>query len=258
MVYPPGDLNRFAGATALVTGASSGIGTAVATSLARSGLRVVLTARRADRLESLAEKLRADRAEVLVVPADARKETELIGVFDRVRATYGGVDVLVNNAGLGRSAPLMEGKTEDWREMLEVNVLALCICTREAIADMRSRDRPGHVFHIASMASYRVPPGTGAAYAATKHAVRALTEGLRQELRAQGSSIRVTAVSPGFVETEFATVFAHGDPGAAARTYGRFRVLTPEDVASAVLYALAAPDRMEVHDVLMRPTAQET
>ena len=152
----------------------------------------------------------------------------------------------------------MEGNTEDRREMLEVNVLALCICTREAIADMRSRDRPGHVFHIASMASHRVPPGSGAAYAATKHAVRALTEGLRKELRAEQSSIRVTAISPGFVETEFATVFAHGDPGAAERAYGRFPVLTPDDVASAVLYALGAPAHMEVHDVLMRPTAQET
>jgi NADP-dependent 3-hydroxy acid dehydrogenase YdfG len=114
-------------------------------------------------------------------------------LFGAIREKFGGVDVLVNNAGLGHDAPLTSGATDEWREMLELNVLALCICTREAIADMRRRGDDGHVVHVSSLAAHRVPPGSGV-YAATKFAVRALTEALRQELRALGSkpSVQVT------------------------------------------------------------------
>ena len=114
----------------------------------------------------------------------------------------------------------MTGSSDDWREMLEVNVLALCICTREAIADMRKRGDDGHIVHIASMAAYRVPLRSGV-YSATKFAVRSLTEGLRCELRAAKSGIRISAVSPGFVETEFAGVYAKGDAAAAAANLRR-------------------------------------
>nr|MCH9680810.1 SDR family NAD(P)-dependent oxidoreductase [Deltaproteobacteria bacterium] len=155
---------------------------------------------------------------------------------------------------LGRDASLLGGATDDWREMLEVNVLALCVCTREAVADMRRRGDRGHVVHVSSMASHRVPRGSGV-YSATKYAVRALTEGLRQELRDANSNIRITAVSPGFVRTEFAQVY-HRDPAAAAQTYGRYPVLEATDVAEAVSYVLQAPARVQVHDVLMRSTAQ--
>jgi NADP-dependent 3-hydroxy acid dehydrogenase YdfG len=139
--------------------------------------------------------------------------------------------------------------------MLEVNVLALCIATREAIADMRRRGDAGYVIHISSMAGYRVPRGSGV-YAATKHAVRALTEGLRQELHALESGIRVSAISPGFVETGFAGHY-HKQPDAAERTYGRYACIQPEEIADAVVYVLSQPPHLQVHDILMRPTRQE-
>ncbi len=247
-------MRRWEGKVALVTGASAGIGEATAVALGRAGMRVVGCARRIERLEGLRARLQGEGIEFMPIQADLRKEAQILEMFDAVRSRWGGVDALVNNAGLGHSAPLIDGATEHWREMLEVNVLALCVCTREAISDMRARGDAGHVVHISSMAAHRVPTGSGV-YAATKHAVRALTEGLRQELRALGSSIRITSVSPGFVETEFAALY-HKDEAAAAETYGRTKVLEADDVAEAVLFALGMPAHAQIHDILMRPTAQ--
>jgi NADP-dependent 3-hydroxy acid dehydrogenase YdfG len=243
---------------ALVTGASSGIGRAVALALAKAGLRVAACARRNSRLDELRDELRNEPSDLgekfLPIQADLRKETDILAMFELIRARWGGVDVVVNNAGLGHNAPLTSGSTGDWREMLEVNVLALCVCTREAVADMEERDVAGHVIHISSMAAHRVPAGSGV-YSATKYAVRSLTEGLRQELRAKNSPIRVTAISPGFVETEFAAHY-HKSEEAARQTYSRYQVLGSQDVAQAVLYVLGQPPHVQVHDILMRPTEQ--
>ncbi len=241
---------------ALVTGASSGIGAAVARALVHADMRVAVLARRVDRLRALVDDIRREHAsaELLVLPCDLRREDDILAAFATVRGRWGGVDVLVNNAGLGRDAPLVGGATEAWREMLDVNVLALAICTREAVADMQRRGDRGHVVHVSSMAAHRVPGGSGI-YSASKFAVRSLTEGLRKELRELGSAIRVSAVSPGFVETEFAQVWS-GDPGAGAATYGRYPCLQPDDIASLVLSLLRLPERAEVHDILVRPTAQ--
>ncbi|MEQ8454024.1 MAG: SDR family NAD(P)-dependent oxidoreductase [Sandaracinaceae bacterium] len=239
------------GKVALVTGASSGIGAATARRLSADGMRVALAARREDRLDALAADL---PGEALAHAVDLRDTASIDGLFDAIRARWGGVDVLVNNAGLGRDAPLTSGDTEAWREMLEVNVLALAVCTREAVKDMRARGDRGHVVHVSSMAAHRVPPGSGV-YSATKYAVRSLTEGLRKELRELKSAIRVTAISPGFVETEFAAAY-HGSEDAARETYGRYPVLQPDDIADAVAWAVGAPPHMQVHDVLIRPTEQ--
>ena len=250
-------LARWRGRTALITGASAGIGEAVATALAAGGMKIALTARRADRLEGLATSIRAAGGEALALPADARDEAALLAVFDAIRSTWGGVDVLVNSAGLGRVAPLSSGATDSWREMWEVNVLALSICTREALADMAARGDDGHVIHISSMSGHRVPAGRGGMYSATKHAVRALTEALRRELRRADRSARVTAISPGYVESEFAEVML-GDPAAATALYSRFPCIQVEDIAEAVRYVLAQPAQVEIHDILLRPTRQPT
>jgi 17beta-estradiol 17-dehydrogenase / 3beta-hydroxysteroid 3-dehydrogenase len=245
------DLNRWRDRVALVTGASSGIGRAIATYLAGAGMRVAACARRRDRLEAL----RAEHGDrVLALEVDVRDEDRVRAAWAEVGATWGGIDVLVNNAGLGHKAPLVSGDTAMWREMLEVNVLALCVCTREAVADLRRRGAEGHIIHVSSMSAHRVPPGSGM-YSATKFAVRSLTEGLRTELRELGLPIRVTAISPGFVETEFAEKY-HRSAAAAEQTYGRYKVLEPGDVAKAVAYALAQPAHVQVHDLLMRPTEQ--
>lgn len=249
---------RWRGRVALVTGASSGIGRAIAERLAiTEGMKVAICARRSDRLAELIKSIRAAKADAKVMAAacDLRDEAAILRMFEAIRTRFGGVDVLINNAGIGLDAPLMSGTTEDWRTMLELNVLAPCICTREAITDMRQRGDDGHVIHIASMASHRVPPGSGV-YSASKFALRSLTEGLRMELREAGSDIRVTAISPGYVETEFAQNYAHGDAEHAKATYSRFPVLQPGDIADMVAYALRAPPHVQIHDLLVRPTRQ--
>lgn len=249
-------MDQWKGRVALVTGASSGIGRAVAATLGAHGMKVAVSARRRDRLEELARDIaeKSPGVEVLTHACDLRDVGQIDGLFAAVRERFGGVDVMVNNAGLGRKANLMDGETEHWREMLDVNVLALCVCTREAVRDMRSRGDDGHVIHIASIAGHRVPPASGV-YSASKFAVRALTEGLRQELRDAESGIRVSAVSPGLVETGFAENY-YGSSEANARVYGRFPVLQAEDIAETVRYLLSCPPHMQVHDVIMRPTRQ--
>jgi NADP-dependent 3-hydroxy acid dehydrogenase YdfG len=227
----------------------------VVAALVGAGMRVATCARRIEAMDALRSEMgHAAGDRLLTIPADLRREADILAMFERVRGQWGGVDVLVNNAGLGHKAPLASGATEHWREMLEVNVLALCVCTREAVSDMRRRGVDGHVIHVSSMAAHRVPSESGV-YSASKYAVRALTEGLRQELRELGSGIRVTSVSPGFVETEFAARY-HKSEDAARSAYGRYPVLQPEDVSNAVLYALTQPAHVQIHDILMRPTAQ--
>ncbi len=245
-------MERWQGRVALVTGASSGIGRATALELARAGMKVAVCARREERLRELAAQ--PDAGEMLPLAVDLRQEGDILRLFSSVRERWGGVDVLVNNAGLGHAESLLTGNTEHWREMLEVNVLALCVCTREALSDMFRRGDDGHVIHISSMAAHRVPSGSGM-YSATKYAVRALTEGLRQELRERQSSIRVSAISPGYVETSFAEHY-HKSAEAAARTYGRYKVLESDDIARAVRFVLESPPHMQVHDILIRPRDQ--
>ncbi|RMG99356.1 MAG: SDR family NAD(P)-dependent oxidoreductase [Deltaproteobacteria bacterium] len=240
---------------ALITGASSGIGAATARRLAAEGYAVGLCARRRDRLEAVAAAIQDAGGLAFAHACDVRDPAAAEACVDAVEDALGPVRVLVNNAGLGRNAPLLEGPVEAWREMLDTNVLALCVMTRKATASMRAHGDEGHVVHIASMAAHRVPTGSGV-YAATKFAVRALTEGLRRELRAAGSRIRVTEISPGFVETEFAEVY-WGDPGAAAETYGRYRCLSADDVADLVAFAVTRPPHVQIHDILVRPTEQE-
>jgi 17beta-estradiol 17-dehydrogenase / 3beta-hydroxysteroid 3-dehydrogenase len=249
---------ELAGRTALVTGASSGIGAETARALATAGAAVVVAARRRDRLEALAAELAKRGAAVLAVATDMRQEPDIVGCFAAARERFGGVDVLVNNAGLGRGAPISSASSEPWREMLEVNVLGLAIATREAIRDMERRGTAGHVVNVASMAAHRVPGPESGMYAATKFAVRALTEGVRQELRAKQSAIRVSLVSPGYVATEFADVFA-GRPGALEALQARLNVTMLEgtDVARAILWVVTQPPHVEVHDVLVRPTQQK-
>lgn len=235
---------------AIVTGASSGIGAAITRRLAELGYNLAICARRQDRLMALLNQLDTD---VLVQAVDLRQESQILAFFAAIKARWGRVDVLVNNAGLGRKEPLTEGCTESWRATLEVNVLALSICTREAIQLMRTQGDTGHIVHISSMAGHRVP-GSGM-YSASKFAVRALTEGLRQELRAANSAIRISSISPGFVETEFAEKYS-GSAESAQALYSQFPVLQADDIANAVAYILSQPDYVQVHDLLLRPTQQ--
>ncbi|KAK9809154.1 hypothetical protein WJX72_010332 [[Myrmecia] bisecta] len=257
-------LARWQGKVALVTGASAGIGWATCELLALSGLRVVAVARRRDRLEALQQTLVAKGvpiADFLPVVCDITKEAEVVALPRIIvkRWPDAGVDVLVNNAGMGRNnAALFDGSTASWVEMISTNVLGVCMCTREAIQDMKRRGTYGHIINVSSLSGHRVAHGAsgGAFYAATKHALKALTEGLRQEARGHKVDLRVSSISPGMVETEFNVVSSFGNEDVAKKKYEQFKCLEAADIAQAVLWCLASPDHMEVNDILIRPTAQ--
>jgi NADP-dependent 3-hydroxy acid dehydrogenase YdfG len=243
-------MTTLSGRSIVVTGASSGIGAAIVRALAAAGARLTIGARRVARLEALAREV---GGEIAVVGTDMRVEADVLRLVATARERFGGVDALVNNAGLGRKAPVSSAPTELWREMLETNVLGLLIATREAVQDMERRGVAGHVVHVSSMAGHRVPGPDSGVYAATKFAVRAVTEGLRQELRARQSPIRVSSVSPGQVDTEFTDVFVGAGNVPPPRG---IRQLDAADVAHAVVWILAQPAHVEVHDLQVRPTAQ--
>lgn len=250
------DLERWRGKVALVTGASSGIGASTLKVLNRAGLYTVGVARRKERISELLEEQDPAGKHHMALGVDLREEKEIAAMFETVRQQVGGVDVLINCAGLGHDAPLLSGDKAHWREMLEVNVLALCHCTQEAVKDMRRRGDNGHIIHVSSMSGHRVP-GTSGVYSATKFAVRSLTEGLRNELRAANSHIRVSAISPAYVETDFVARY-HRSEDKANEIFARFEVLQPEDIADAIAYMLACPPHVQVHDLLVRATEQIT
>lgn len=243
---------RWLGRTALVTGASSGIGAATARALARMGLRVVVWGRREQRLASVAASLEPAMVPMIV---DVRQDQAVREGFEAIRQRFGGVDILVNAAGLGYAGNLESGEPERWREMLQVNVVAVALATQEAVRDMRRRGDRGHIFHVSSMSAHRVAGFDGGMYSASKFAVRALAEAQRQELRAMGSRIRLTLVSPGYVRTEFHATFFQ-DEAKAETLYQQIEPLEADDVAEAIVYALKAPEHVNVHDVLMRSITQ--
>ncbi|KAK0144770.1 Dehydrogenase/reductase SDR family member 11 [Merluccius polli] len=254
-------MDRWAGRTALVTGASAGIGAAVAEQLVRRGMTVVGCARNTQKIQDLAAECQWSGCTGLLVPyqCDLSNEEEILAMFSAIKAQHGGVDVCVNNAGLAHPDSLLNGKTSSWRNMLQVNVIALSICTREAYQSMKERNvNDGHIININSMSGHRVVPTTDVHfYSATKHAVTALTEGLRQELREANTQIRATCISPGLVETEFhSRMYQNTEKGASV--FGSIKYLEAEDVASAVTYVLSAPPHVQIGDIQMRPVDQKS
>ena len=237
-----------------VTGASSGIGMECARSFASEASRLLIAARRGDRLETLAAELRsAGAADVLALALDVRDERAVRGAVDSLPEPWKEIEVLVNNAGLSRGLEaLPEGRLDDWHEMIDTNVKGLLFVDRAVIPLMIARGR-GLVVHIGSIAGRQVYPG-GGVYCATKHAVRALTDGLRIDLL--GTGVRVTSVDPGLVETEFSEVRFHGDRERAAAVYRGLTPLTPHDVAEVVVFAATRPPHVTLADALLLPTDQ--
>ena len=237
-----------AGKTAVVTGASSGIGEATARLLAREGCNVVLAARREDRLNALA----ADLGEgALAAPTDVTDPAACAALVARTVERFGSMEILVNNAGLGLYGSVAEGDPEDWRKMFDVNVLGVLYVTRAAVRQML-RQGAGDLVFVSSLAGRRVPRADGTVYAATKHAVNAVAEGLRMDVHEKG--IRVINVEPGLVRTEFPeSSYPSADEYYAEKEYPP---LEAEDVAAAVVYALDQPPRVSVNEILVRPTEQ--
>ncbi|XP_076056906.1 dehydrogenase/reductase SDR family member 11-like [Oratosquilla oratoria] len=242
------------GRVALVTGASAGIGAAISKALVIAGMKVVGVARNIDSIQTLADELANEPGSLTPMKCDITKDEEVLSVFTNIKKEFGGVDVCINNAGMSRNKTLLDGTPEDWREMLDLNVVALCLCTKEAVASMKERGvDDGHIIHINSVCGHKVfPKNESHFYTATKYAVTALTEGLRQELVASKSRIRVTSISPGLVTTEFQMRMTQ-DAAEVERIFSKFPYLMPEDVAASVIHTLSAPPHVQVHEIMMWP-----
>lgn len=238
----------------LVTGASSGIGRACAEAFAARGCRLLLAARRKDRLDELASTLRArHEVEVLTTSLDVRDSGAVESWVGGLTGEWRGIDILVNNAGLSRGIePLHEGDISDWEEMIDTNLKGLLYVTRAVLPGMVDRGH-GHVINIGSIAGHEVYPG-GNVYCATKHAVTALNRGLA--IDTLGTGVRVSSVDPGIVETEFSLVRFHGDAKRASGVYDGLDPLTPADVAEAVLFCATRPKNANVREMILTAGAQ--
>jgi len=238
-----------AGKTAVVTGASSGIGEATARVLSAKGCNVVLAARREERLNALAAELGEG---ALAAPTDVTDPADCAALVARTVERFGSLDVLINNAGLGLYASVADGEPEDWRRMFDVNVLGVLYVTRAAVRHMLARGARGDIVFVSSLAGRRVPRADGTVYAATKHAVTAIAEGLRMDVHEKG--IRVINVEPGLVRTEFPeSSYPSAEEYYAQREHAP---LEAGDVAAAVSYALEQPPRVSVNEIVVRPTEQ--
>lgn len=247
-------LERWKGKVALVTGASSGIGDAIARALGGAGLKVVVAARRAERLQQLVADLQGQGAEAMAVPADMSDEASIRALFDTVRKQWGGVDVAVNNAGTGAMATFGESDAAAWRDILDINVLGVSLCMREALRDLEGKAE-GQIVNISSIYAHRPQVPNFSYYQASKFAVKALTDTLRVELHAAKSPVRVAMVSPGLTATEFREKATAGKFNYDSY-FKDYHPLLPEDVAQAVLYILSTPPYVQVHDVLLSPMGQ--
>ena len=242
------------GRVALVTGASSGIGAAVARALANAGAEVAIVARRGERLATLAHELAQNGADAHPIEADLLHEDENRRVVAETEAHFGQLDILVNNAGVMLLAPIAAAESSDWRRMLELNVLALMVSSQAAIPGMRARGG-GHIVNIASTAGRFVNPNA-AGYATSKFGVVAFSEGLRREF--VKDKIRVSVIEPGMTQTELRDHIPH--PATQQATEARaasMRQLQSADIADAVLYCVTRPAHVSINEMLIRPTDQE-
>ena len=244
------------GKRVLITGASSGIGRSCAEQFAAAGARLLLAARRIDRLETLALELNAEYGtDVYYVELDVRDRDWVADVVADLPAAWREIDILVNNAGLSRGLDrLHAGSIDDWDEMIDTNVKGLLYVSRAVIPGMVERNA-GHVINIGSIAGRAAYPG-GNVYCGSKAAVRTISAGLKIDLL--GTAIRVSEVDPGLVETEFSDVRFHGDRDRAKKTYDGLTPLTPDDIADIVLFCATRPAHVNLSELLVVPTDQAT
>jgi 3-hydroxy acid dehydrogenase / malonic semialdehyde reductase len=238
--------------TVFISGASSGIGAACAQAFAQTGARLILAARRLDRLQTLADSLDCP-THLLQLDVGDRRQVEVS--LATLPPDWSQVDILINNAGLSRGLDkLHDGKISDWEEMIDTNIKGLLYVTRTLLPGMVSRDR-GHVINIGSVAGHQAYPN-GNVYCATKAAVRMLSEGIRLDLF--GTAVRITSVDPGMVETEFSQVRFHGDGDRAQKVYDNVTPLSPEDIAETVLFCATRPAHVNISELVVWPTAQRS
>ncbi|MHC5259505.1 SDR family oxidoreductase [Streptomyces sp. UC4497] len=238
------------GKVVAITGAGSGIGEATALLLAERGAKVVLAARRTERLADLADRIEKNGGQVAWIRTDVTVQQDLVSLVELARERFGRLDALVSNAGIGTISPLDDLRVEDWEKMIDVNFKGVLYGIAAALPVFRAQGS-GHFVNIVSTAGLRIVP-TMSVYAATKNAVRTVSEGLRQEA---GDSLRVTVVSPGVTRTEFADHITSEVKDDITSTMGDIGI-PPDAIARAIAFAVEQPANVDVGDIVVRPTAQ--
>jgi len=244
--------NNIEGKVVVITGGSSGLGEAAARHLSAAGATIVLGARRVERMQALTSELAAEGRKAAFLATDVTDRAQVGKLVDLAVEKFGRIDVMLNNAGLMPSSPLERLKVDDWERMVDVNIKGVLYGIAAALPHMR-RQKSGHFVNVSSVAGHKVRAG-GAVYAATKHAVRALPEGRRQEVKPY--NLRTTIISPGAVATELPDSATETDIRDAFRQF--YEIAVPADsFARAVAYAISQPDDVDINEILFRPTAQE-
>jgi NADP-dependent 3-hydroxy acid dehydrogenase YdfG len=239
------------GKVIVITGASSGIGAATARLLAAHGAKVVLGARRLDRLEALASTITAAGGEVAYARTDVSQRADVTALIQLACERYGKLDVLINNAGIGLISALDELRVEDWEAMIDVNIKGVLYGIAAALPVFRQQEF-GHFVNVLSTSGLRIVP-LQSVYAGTKNAVRAISEGLRQEA---GDKLRVTIISPGFVHTDFADSMTNPEVKAQIIAARDKMAISPDAIARAIAFAIEQPADVDVGELVVRPTAQ--
>jgi NADP-dependent 3-hydroxy acid dehydrogenase YdfG len=245
--------NNIQGKVVVITGASSGLGEATARDLSVQGATVVLGARRADRIKSLADELTRRGGKALAVATDVTDSDQVKALVDTAVQKYGRINVMINNAGLMPQSPLERLKIDEWDRMVDVNIKGVLYGIAAALPHMKQQ-KSGHIINVSSVAGHKVTPA-GAVYAATKHAVRALSEGLRQEVKPY--NIRTTVISPGAVATELPDSITEPDVAERIHKFYEEVAIPADSFARAVAFAISEPEDVDVNEILFRPTRQE-
>ncbi len=239
---------------AIVTGASSGIGYATALALSKAGANVAIGARRTDRLSKLENEITKNGGKVFSQKLDVTKKSDCDSFVAAIIKKWGGVDILINNAGLMPLSFVKNLKVDEWDQMIDVNIKGVLYCTAAVIPHMLEK-KSGHIVNISSVAGRIVFP-SGSVYCATKHAVTAFSEGLRQEFSTR-SNIRVTCIEPGVVSTELTGTITDDSLKSFVENSKKMQSLNAEDIANAILFAVETPPHVNVNEILVRPTTQE-
>ena len=239
---------------AIVTGASSGIGYATALALAKEGAKVAIAARRTNLLDKLQKEISQNGGQSLVCSCDVTKRKECESLVDATVKKWGRLDILINNAGIMPLSFVKNLKVDEWEQMVDVNIKGVLFCTAAAIPHM-IKQNSGHIVNISSVAG-RIVFVAGSVYCATKYAVRAFSEGLRQELSTR-NNIRVTTIEPGIVATELTNTITDKSLEAFVKHSKTIEALQASDIANAIVFAVNAPSHVNVNEILIRPTTQE-
>lgn len=241
------------GKVVVITGASSGLGAAIAQRLGACGAKLVLGARRLERLEVLAADITKAGGTVRILKTDVQNPAQVQALVDKAVSDFGGLDVIINNAGLMAQSTLAARRIEEWDRMIDINIKGVLYGIAAALPVMQAQKR-GHIINVASVAGHKVRGG-GAVYAATKHAVRVITEGLRQEVKPY--NLRTTIISPGAVDTELPAGTKDPETASAMRGFYDVYAIPTDSFADTVLFAMNQPENVDINEILYRPTSQE-